>query len=140
MFTLNIQNSDDYEKISRRRHRRNDFENKFEILRHKSNLRNSNVNLKTVDFLPTLFPLLKKSENSKYYFSIFFKLVQCYNSMNLKFFNSNYDNKLINNDETIEHHKKNTYFKNVHLFVNKIKNMTNSRDSQFIKDNLWFNL
>ena len=133
---LNIQNSDDYEKIPRRQHRHNDFENKFEIFCHKSNSHNFNINLKAVDFSSALFPFLEKSEGLECYFSAFFKPVQRYNSMELEFPNSNYDNKSVNTDEAIKHHEKNTYFKNVHLFVNKIRNMINSRDSQFIKHNL----
>ena len=94
------------------------------------------MNLKAVNLFSAFSSFLKKLKSLKYYFFAFFKPAQRYNSMNLEFFNSNYDNKSINTDKAIKHHEKNTYFKNVHLFVNKIRNMINSRDFQFIKNNL----
>ena len=63
-----------------------------------------------------------------------------YNSVNLEFFDLNYDNKTVNTEKIIKHNDKNTYFKNVHLFIDQIKNMANSRDGQFVRDNLWLNL
>ena len=61
-----------------------------------------------------------------------------YNSTDFGFFDPNYNEKFIHTDEIVKHFEKNTFFRNVHFFVNKTKNMIVSKKKQFICDNLWF--
>ena len=60
------------------------------------------------------FNPLNSSENQNAYYH---ESIPRYNSVDLEFFDSNYDNKTVNTEKTIEHNGKNTYFKNVHLFI-----------------------
>ena len=50
-----------------------------------------------------------------------------YNSTDFDFFNFNYNGKFIYTDEIVKHFEKNIFFRNVHLFVNKTRNMTVSK-------------
>ena len=51
-----------------------------------------------------------------------------WNSIDLKFYDSHYDDKSIDNDASfIKHVDKNNYFRDIHLFVNKIKKMTKKK-------------
>ena len=64
-----------------------------------------------------------------------------WNSANLDFFDSYYDDKSLTNEaSSIVNTDKNTYFRNVHLFIVRTKKMILTRDEQLIKNNLWFNL
>ena len=61
-----------------------------------------------------------------------------WNSVELNFFNFNYDDKIFNNDDTpMKHAEKNIYFKDIHLFVIRIKKTAMIKDNQLIKNNLW---
>ena len=64
-----------------------------------------------------------------------------WNSTDLDFFDFFYDDKfLINEINFIVNIDKNIYFRDVHLFIVRFKEMTFIRNEQLIKNNLWFNL
>ena len=64
-----------------------------------------------------------------------------WNSIDLDFFNLYYDDKsLINEVNFIVNIEKDTYFRDVHLFIVRTKEMTLTKDEQLIKNNLWLNL
>ena len=59
-----------------------------------------------------------------------------WNSKEFEFFDSNYDNKLINIELTIEYINKETYFWNVYLFIKRVKDLIIIKDF-IIRENLW---
>ena len=62
-----------------------------------------------------------------------------WNSIDLKFYDSHYNDKSIDNDTLfIKHVDKNNYFRNIYLFVNKIKRTTKTKKKQIIRDNFLF--
>ena len=64
-----------------------------------------------------------------------------WNSIDFDFFDFYYDDKsLISEVNSIVNIDKDTYFRDVHLFIVRTKKMTFTRDEQLIKDNLWFSL
>ena len=64
-----------------------------------------------------------------------------WNFVDLDLFDFYYDDKsLINEISFIVNTDKNTYFRDVHLFIVRAKKMTFTRDEQLIKNNLWLNL
>ena len=64
-----------------------------------------------------------------------------WNSANLDFFDSYYDDKSLTNEiSSIVNIDKNTYFRDVHLFIVRAKKMTFTRDEQLIRNNLWLSL
>ena len=64
-----------------------------------------------------------------------------WNSANLDFFDSYYDGKsLANEANSIVNTDKDTYFRDVHLFIVRAKKMAFTRDEQLIRDNLWLSL
>ncbi len=48
-----------------------------------------------------------------------------------------YDNKLMSTNEFIKHAKKDTYFKNVHLFLERVKNVARVKNVTQIRKNLF---
>ena len=63
-----------------------------------------------------------------------------WNSKNLNFFNSNYDDKIINSDAAIvKYVEKDVYYRNIHLFIIKAKKIIVIKNSQLIWNNLWLN-
>ena len=60
-----------------------------------------------------------------------------WNAIELEFFDSMYDNKSINIKQIMKHTSKNTYFRNIHLFLDRVKNITIIHDDQFIRENLF---
>ena len=61
-----------------------------------------------------------------------------WNSVELNFYDFNYDDKILNNDDaSMKHAEKNIYFRNVHLFVIRVKKTAMTKDSQLVKNNLW---
>ena len=60
------------------------------------------------------FNSLNSSENQNVYYR---DSISRYNPVDLGFVDPNYDNKTINTEKTIEYNDKNTYFKNMHLFI-----------------------
>ena len=55
---------------------------------------------------------------------------------NVKFFDSFYDEKFNDIKTNIKHVEKNTYFRNVIIFINKIKNVIRIKNEIFLKNNL----
>ena len=64
-----------------------------------------------------------------------------WNFADLDFFDFYYDDKsLVSETNLIVNTDKDTYFRNVHLFIVRTKKMTFTRDEQLIRDNLWLSL
>ena len=60
-----------------------------------------------------------------------------WNAEKLRFFDSMYDNKSISIDQVMKHAEKNIYFRDVYLFLNRVKNMTLIHEDQFVRENLF---
>ena len=60
-----------------------------------------------------------------------------WNAEKLEFFDSMYDNKSINTGQVMKHVEKNIYFRDVHLFIDRAKDMTVIHDEQFVRENLF---
>ena len=60
-----------------------------------------------------------------------------WNVEDLNFFDSLYNGKSINNNEVITHTNKNIYFWNVHLFIERVKNLIIIKNVELMRDNLW---
>lgn len=58
------------------------------------------------------------------------------NSSLMNFFDSMYDNKLITIDDIIEHVNKETYYQNVHVFINRIKDIIHVDELKIFCQNL----
>ena len=58
-----------------------------------------------------------------------------WNFNEIGFFDPMYDNKFVNTGLAIKHVGKPTYFRNVHLFIGRIKKKINPID--FVRVNLW---
>ena len=64
-----------------------------------------------------------------------------WNFVDLDFFDFYYDDKsLVSEVNLIVNTDKNTYFRNVYLFIVRTKKMIFTRDEQLIRNNLWLNL
>ena len=58
-------------------------------------------------------------------------------SSNLRYFDSNYDDKIIISDNTImKHTDKNVYYRDVHQFIIRAKEMIITKEAQQVRDNL----
>ena len=55
----------------------------------------------------------------------------------MRFFNSLYDEKSINIDQVMKHAKKDIYFRNVHMFIKRTKNIATIQSDQYVRDNLF---
>ena len=60
-----------------------------------------------------------------------------WNAEELRFFDSIYDNKSTNIDQVMKHAEKNIYFRDVHLFLNRVKDMILIHEDQFVRENLF---
>ena len=60
-----------------------------------------------------------------------------WNAQKINFFDFFYDDKTIVIDDSIIHVDKKIYYKNVHFFVNRIKNMITIKNKKFFRENLW---
>ena len=60
-----------------------------------------------------------------------------WNSNEIEFFDSMYDDKFSIIDNSIEHANKNTYFRDVHLFTERIKNMIIVKKAKLTRQNLY---
>ena len=60
-----------------------------------------------------------------------------WNAEKLRFFDSMYDNKSISIDQVMKHAEKNIYFRDVYLFLNRVKDMTLIHEDQFVRKNLF---
>ena len=47
-----------------------------------------------------------------------------WNAFEFEFFDLHYDDRLINNKQIVNHAEKNIYFRDVHLFIKRTKNIT----------------
>jgi ribosomal protein L17 len=59
-----------------------------------------------------------------------------WNLADIDFFDSNFDEKFVFTNETITHAEKNTYYRDVHVFVERIKKMIIVLEFEMIKKNL----
>ena len=59
-----------------------------------------------------------------------------FNSKNINYFDFNFENKLTVTENVITHSEKNIYYKNVYVFVEKIKKMTIIFDVKIVRQNL----
>ena len=48
-----------------------------------------------------------------------------------------YDSKSVNTEQVMKHANKDIYFRDVHLFLDRVKNMTLIHDDQFVRENLF---
>ena len=62
-----------------------------------------------------------------------------WNIGDLGFFDPMYDNKSVNTGSAIEHTGKNKYFRNVHLFIERIKKITLVKPIDLVRVNFWMN-
>ena len=60
-----------------------------------------------------------------------------WNSDEIDFFDSMYDEKFVVIDQVIEHIEKNIYFRNVNDFIDRVKNITNIKNVELIRQNLY---
>ena len=60
-----------------------------------------------------------------------------WNASEVEFFDSLYDEKSINIEQVMKHAEKNTYFRNVHFFIERVKNIAIIQDEQHVRDNLF---
>ena len=59
-----------------------------------------------------------------------------WNAGDLDFFDSLYDGKSASNNEVIIYTGKNTYFRDVHFFIERVKNLVTIKDAELMRDNL----
>ena len=60
-----------------------------------------------------------------------------WNASKTDFFDSMYDDKFIKTDEIMKHAEKNTYFKDVHFFIERVSDIVTIHDQQLIRKNLF---
>ena len=60
-----------------------------------------------------------------------------WNAFELRFFDSLYDEKSAIIDNVIEHFDKNTYFRDIHIFIERIKNIAQIKDDTIVRNNLY---
>ena len=58
------------------------------------------------------------------------------NSNNLNFFDFMYNDKFVKNETIIEHIEKETYFRNVYLFFERVRNLALIKNIEIIRENL----
>jgi hypothetical protein len=60
-----------------------------------------------------------------------------WNAVDLGFFDLTYDGKIVATDEFIQHAGKDTYFRDVHLFVDRAKDIALAKEAKTIRNNLY---
>ena len=60
-----------------------------------------------------------------------------WNAGDLGFFDPLYDGKSASNSEAITHTGKDTYFRDVHLFIERAKDLATVKGAELVRDNLW---
>jgi hypothetical protein len=60
-----------------------------------------------------------------------------WNAIDLKFFDLIYDEKILITIESIQHVEKDTYFRDVHLFIDRVKNFVVAKRAEIIRNNLY---
>ena len=63
-----------------------------------------------------------------------------WNAAEIEFFDSLYDEKSAAIENVIEHSEKDIYFRNVHVFIERVKDMTQIKDDILIRNNLYSRL
>ena len=112
----------------------------------KENYQNFDFNRQQYETLQIF--LVDVKNHAQFKFSNFSKFVESFylfddfensrwNSNEMNFFDSMYDDKLLIIDNSIEHANKNTYFKNIHLFTERIKNMIIIKKAKLTRQNLY---
>ena len=61
-----------------------------------------------------------------------------WNAAEIEFFDLHYDDKIATTVSTIEHVDKNIYFRDVHVFIKRVKNMTTIKSAEMMRKNLYF--
>ncbi len=56
---------------------------------------------------------------------------------NLRFFDLTYDDKILATTESMQQAEKNTFFRNIHLFINRVRNFAVVKDYDTVKNNLY---
>ena len=60
-----------------------------------------------------------------------------WNAADLDFFDPFYDDKFANIDDAMKHINKNTYFRDVHLFIERARNVIIIKNAELVRENLW---
>jgi hypothetical protein len=60
-----------------------------------------------------------------------------WNAIDLKFFDLIYDEKILITIELIQHVEKDTYFRDVHLFIDRVKNFVVAKRAEIVRNNLY---
>lgn len=63
-----------------------------------------------------------------------------WNSSDLEYFDSMYNDRFVSTESALKHMSKNTYFKNIHLFLERAKEMMILKTDELIWINLWLSL
>jgi hypothetical protein len=69
--------------------------------------------------------------------SIFETRLDRWNAADLEFFDSAYEEKIIATAKSVQHANKNTYFRDVHLFIDRAKDIALVKDYDAVKNNLY---
>lgn len=83
-------------------------------------------------YVLTNLSVLKFAEFSKFAAEFYTFTNTEWNAFDLDFFDSHYDDKLINIEQTMKHVEKNTYFRDIRLFIERTKNMTIIQNEQYV--------
>ncbi len=60
-----------------------------------------------------------------------------WNSTEVRFFDFMYNDKFMHTDDFLKHSDKKTYFRDVHLFIEHVKNILYIKDINLVRTNLW---
>lgn len=96
-----------------------------------NNNKNSSNVLNSFDFFD-LFVLFIVNDNNNNHDNY-----NKWNSFKIDFFDFMYDNKPLITAEFIKYIEKNIYFRDVHLFINRIKNMIVCKNLELLRNNLY---
>lgn len=94
----------------------------------------------TINEIIRQYALTNSFVSKSHKFSEFFELItenSRWNAFEIEFFDSMYNKKSINIDQTMKHTDRNTYLRNVHLFIEKTKNIAIIQKKQHVRDNLF---
>lgn len=64
----------------------------------------------------------------------------CWNSSDVEYFDSRYDDRFVSTESALKHMSKNMYFRNIHLFLERAKEMMILKTDELIWINLWLSL
>ncbi len=69
--------------------------------------------------------------------TIFETRLDRWNAADLRFFDLIYDDKILITVESMQHVEKNTYFRDVHLFIERVKNFAIAKEIETVRNNLY---